>query len=116
MFVNSFEVTMVKCTRFLILILALVCGFKSFVFAQPYSTVNLYGKKPAQYSERVLISEKSGETGFSGAKHFFQNMFTHFNYEFNINQKVNDIIDRAKLLHKDDYTQLLPFYNYSFSR
>ena len=114
MFVDSIEVTMIKCARFLLLILTLICAMTHSIIAQPYSTVNLYGKKPAQYSERVLLSEKSGETGFSKSKHFFQNMFTHFNYEFNIEQKVNDIIDRAKLLHKDDYTQLLSFYNYSF--
>jgi len=114
MFVNSLEVTMIKLARFLVFMLALPCAINTFVVAQPYSTVNLFGKKPAQYSERMLISEKSGETGYSKPKHFFQNMFTHFNYEFNINQKVNEIIDRAKLLHKDDYTQLLSFYNYSF--
>ena len=114
MFVNSLEVTMIKLARFLVFMLALLCAINTFVVAQPYSTVNLFGKKPAQYSERMLISEKSGETGFSKPKHFFQNMFTHFNYEFNINQKVNEIIDRAKLLHKDVYTHLLSFYNYSF--
>ncbi len=114
MFVDSLEVTMIKCARFLLWIVALFCATNAVVNAQPFSTVNLNGKKPSQYSERVLISEKSGETGFSKSKHFFQNMFTHFNYEFNIEQKVNEIIERAKLLHKDDYTQLLPFYNYSF--
>ena len=105
---------MVKCVRFVVLILALFCAKWSIVNAQPYSTVDLYGKKPAQYINRTLISEKSGETGFSSGKHFFQNMFTHFNYEFNINNKVNEIIERAKLLNKDDYTQLLSFYNYNF--
>ncbi len=114
MFVNSLEVTMIKFVRFLVFMLVLLSAMNTIIVAQPYSTVNLYGKKPAQYSERMLISEKSGETGFSNSKHFFQNMFTHFNYEFNINQKVNEIIDRAKLLHKDDYSQLLSFYNYSF--
>ena len=114
MFVDSLEVTMIKYARFLVLIFAFVLAKESIITAQPYSTVNLDGKKPKQYETRVLTSEQSSETGFSGSKHFFQNMFTHFNYEFNINTKINEIIDRAKLLHKDDYTQLLSFYNYSF--
>jgi outer membrane protein assembly factor BamD (BamD/ComL family) len=114
MFVGSIEVTMIKCVRFIVLITALFCAKWSIINAQPYSTVDLYGKKPKQYENRTLTSESSGETGFSGGKHFFQNMFTHFNYEFNINTKVNEIIDRAKLLNKDDYTKLLTFYNYSF--
>lgn len=114
MFVDSLEVTMIKYVRFFVLIFAFIVAKESIITAQPYSTVNLDGKKPKQYENRVLISEKSSETGFSGSKHFFQNMFTHFNYEFNINTKINEIIERAKLLHKDDYTQLLPFYNYSF--
>ena len=114
MFVDSTEVTMIKCVRFFVLTLACLCAEMAMVAAQPYSTVDLYGKKPPQYINRALVSEKSGETGFSGAKHFFQNMFTHYNYFFNANNKLNDIIDRAKDLNKDDYTQLLPFYNYSF--
>ncbi len=115
MFVDSIEVTMIKCVRFFVLILVCLFAMTALIHAQPYSTVDLYGKKPPQYVNRTLVSEKSGETGFSSAKHFFQNMFTHYNYFFNANNKLNEIIERAKELHKDDYTQLLPFYNFSYS-
>lgn len=40
-------------------------------------------------------------------------MITHYNYYYNANRKINEIVERAKLAHKDDYTELLPFYNFS---
>ena len=104
---------MIKCTRFIVLSIFFLFIQATISFAQPGSSIDLEGQKPSRYSERRLISEKSGESGFTDFKHFFQNLFTHYNYYFNANNKVNEIIDRAKDLNKDDYTQLLSFYNYS---
>ncbi len=104
---------MIKCTRFIVLSLTFLLSQATISYAQPASSIDLTGQKPARYSERRLLSEQSGETGYSGVRGFFQNMFTHYNYYFNANNKVNEIIDRAKELNKDDYTQLLTFYNYS---
>jgi tetratricopeptide (TPR) repeat protein len=70
-------------------------------------------KKPRQYEDRVLKSEKSDQKKFNLPRRFIQNTVTHYNYFFNANNKLNDIIDRAKTAHKDDYSELLPFYNYS---
>ncbi len=86
-----------------------LCGIK----AQPYATVDLDGKKPEKYENRRLRSEKTGEKALTAPKRFFQNTFTHYNYYFNANNKVNEVVERAKLSYKDDYTQLLPFYNYN---
>ncbi|MFC4232728.1 tetratricopeptide repeat protein [Parasediminibacterium paludis] len=81
--------------------------------AQPYATIDLDKDKPKQYENRQLRSEKTGEKKLTANKRLFQNAFTHYNYYFNANNKLNDIITRSKLAFKDDYTKLLPFYNYS---
>src|SRR5687768_15197914 len=70
-------------------------------------------KKPEQYEKRELRAEKSSSKKFNVPRRFFQNNFTHYNYFFNANNKINEVIARAKEAHEDDYTQLLPFYNYS---
>ncbi len=62
---------------------------------------------------RVLRSEKSDQGKFSLPKRFFQNNFTHYNYFFNANTKLNEIISAAKQQHRDDYSELLSFYNFS---
>jgi outer membrane protein assembly factor BamD (BamD/ComL family) len=71
--------------------------------------------KPKQYDERELRSEKSEQKKFSLPKRFFQNTSTHYNYFFNAKNKLNEIIERAKQQHFDDYTQLLSFYNYDLN-
>lgn len=83
------------------------------LIAQPYATINLDKDKPKKYENRKLRSEKTGDKKLTANKRLFQNAFTHYNYYFNANNKVNDIIARSKLAFKDDYTKLLPFYNYS---
>lgn len=83
------------------------------VFSQPNTTIDLDKIKPKQYEERKLNSEKTGEKKFGVTRKFFQNTVTHYNYYFNANTKLNDIITAAKMATKDDYTQLLSFYNYS---
>ena len=69
--------------------------------------------KPKPYEERVLRAEKSQDKPLKGPGKFFQNLTTHYNYYFNATTKLNEVIDHAKLSFKDDYTLLLPFYNYS---
>jgi hypothetical protein len=69
--------------------------------------------KPAKYENRTLASEKSTEGKFKAVRHEFQNTITHYNFFFNANNKLNEVIARAKALNRDDYTKLLPFYNYS---
>ena len=70
-------------------------------------------KKPKEYEERVLKSERSEEKKFTLPRRFVQNTFTHYNYFFNANNKLNEVLERAKAAHKDDYSELLSFYNYS---
>jgi outer membrane protein assembly factor BamD (BamD/ComL family)/predicted negative regulator of RcsB-dependent stress response len=70
-------------------------------------------KKPKEYDDRVLRSEKSDEKKFTLPRRFIQNTVTHYNYFFNANNKLNEVIERAKSSFIDDYSKLLPFYNYS---
>jgi len=70
-------------------------------------------QKPKKYENRTLASEKSDKGKFNPVKRAFQNTGTHYNYYFNGNNKINDIISRAKLSFREDYTELLPFYNYT---
>lgn len=72
-------------------------------------------KKPAKFENRTLASEKSGENPkkIKKVRRFIQNTVTHYNYYFNANEKLNMVLMRAKVQQKDDYTTLLPFYNYT---
>jgi outer membrane protein assembly factor BamD (BamD/ComL family) len=70
-------------------------------------------KKPNQFDDRVLGSEKSETKKFTLPRRFTQNTFTHYNYFFNANNKLNQVLEEAKTKHVDDYNELLSFYNYS---
>ncbi|QGW27871.1 hypothetical protein [Phnomibacter ginsenosidimutans] len=70
-------------------------------------------KKPKQFEERKLGSEKMADKKFTPIRRFFQNTYTHYNYYFNANEKLIKIIDQAIETQKDDYTELLSFFPYS---
>ncbi|MEJ7766493.1 MAG: hypothetical protein WKF89_01690 [Chitinophagaceae bacterium] len=93
-----------------IITLAFFC-IHSDITGQP--SLNFDLKKPPKYESKLLGSEKTGNKKFTVPRHFFQNTFTHYNYYFNANNRLNEIVARAKAVNRDDYTQLLPFYNYS---
>lgn len=69
--------------------------------------------KPEPYDNRTLKAEKTESKALKPSKKFFQNLSTHYNYFFNANNKLNEVIDGAKQGYKDDYTELLSFYNYT---
>lgn len=81
------------------------------VWAQYGVTLDI--KKPPEYDNRVLRSEKSDKKKFPVTSRFVQNTTTHYNYFFNANNKLKEILEKAKAVHVDDYSQLIPFYNYS---
>lgn len=70
-------------------------------------------KKPEPYENRLLKAERAGKKKFTKYRRFWQNTYTHYNYFFNANNKLNQVIEKAKAAHTDDYSTLLPFYNYS---
>src|ERR1700681_3015859 len=70
-------------------------------------------KKPEKFENRQLGYEKTATTKFGIPRHFLQNSVTHYNYYFNANKKLNEVVARAKAQNRDDFTKLLPFYNYN---
>ncbi len=82
---------------------------------QPTWTIDPFGreKKPEQYEEKKLGSEKTADKKFTTVRRIVQNNITHYNFYFNANNKLNAVLERAKLAHKEDYSKLLSFYPYS---
>jgi tetratricopeptide (TPR) repeat protein len=74
---------------------------------------NIDIEKPEEYEDRVLRSERSDQKKFNVPRRFIQNTVTHYNYYFNANNKLNEVLGRAKASFTDDFSKLLPFYNYS---
>ncbi len=83
--------------------------------AQPAWTFDLFGKekKPEKYEEKLLASEKTATKKFGAVRRFMQNTTSHYNFFFNANNKLNGVIERARISNKDDYSSLLSFYSYS---
>lgn len=91
--------------------LFMVMGACPDVFAQPKLDFTI--KKPPQFQERQLGSEKSASKNFHIVRRFWQNTYTHYNYYFNANNLVKEIINQAKLSAPDDFTELLNYYPWS---
>ena len=76
-------------------------------------TFDLEKDKPQKFKTKTLKSEKTGQKKFTVPRKFIQNTVSHYNYFFNANNKISEVIERARMANKDDYTKLLPFYGYS---
>ncbi len=82
------------------------------IWAQPGTSIDLK-EKPKRYEKRKLRAEKTQDKKFGFLTHRLQNLYSHYNFYFNANNKLNDVVLRAKSGFRDDYTKLLPFYNYT---
>ena len=93
----------------------LVFGIFAFqsIFAQVNITFDL--KKPKIYEDRKLPSELTPDKKIGPIKRIKENIFSHYNFYFNSNQKIEKIVTAAKQSHKDTFNTLLPFYNYSLN-
>lgn len=96
--------------RFAVTVIITLMSF-SIGHAQPGAEIEV--KKPKKYENRKLGAEKTGEKKFTIPRKLYQNTVTHYNYYFNANNRLNEVVAAAKTAFKDDYSQLLPFYNYS---
>ena len=81
------------------------------LFAQPGARVDL--PKPEKFQNRVLKSEKTPEGRIPLVKKLQQNIVTKYNFHFNAENELNDAILSVRQAHKDDYSQLLSFYDYT---
>ena len=93
------------------LILTLLGLFTLPVFGQLGFDIKI--KKPKEYEDRVLRSEKSDGKKLSLPGRFIQNTTTHYNYAFNAKNRLNLVLQKAKENYKEDYSKLLSFYNFS---
>lgn len=93
---------------FAIVLLLILCQSSN---AQPGHSIEIKKEKP--FEERKLKAEKTGEGKIKAPKRIMQNLTTRFNYYFNANNKFNEVLEKAKAQHKDDFSQLLTFYNYT---
>ncbi len=89
-------------------------GIVSSLYAQPKLDFEL--KKPKQYEERQLGSEKNADKNFTLVRRFFQNTYTHYNYYFNANTLINEIIANATQSNTEDFTDLLTYYPWSLDQ
>lgn len=64
--------------------------------------------KPLPY-ERLLDKK------YTLGRRAYQNTVSQFNYLFHAAISLDEIIQKARDLHEDDYTELLPFYDYDLS-
>lgn len=95
-----------------LLLAILIC---STLYHTSYSQIGaeIEVEKPKKYENRKLRAEKTGEKKLSAPKRLYQNTVTHYNYYFNANLRLNELVNTASQGAKDDYTKLLPFYNYT---
>lgn len=82
---------------------------------QPLLSFDLKGKSK-KYEDKKLRSEKTGDKKWTILRRFTQNGVTKFNWNFNASTRLEAALERAKISFRDDYTHLLPFYNYSFDQ
>ncbi|HVZ25933.1 MAG TPA: hypothetical protein VG842_07765, partial [Sediminibacterium sp.] len=94
----------------------LFCLLAIFTKTQAQPGLSLELAKPKNYESRTLPSEKSSSTKFHAPKRFYHDLVSRFNYYFNANNRLNEIIDRARQAHHDDFTHLLSFYDYTLDQ
>jgi outer membrane protein assembly factor BamD (BamD/ComL family) len=87
------------------------------VMAQPpLNEVIVVAQKPEEFEKKVFKSEKTGKKKFTIPRRFIQNTGSHYNYWFNANEKIKNILENAKENFKDNYDELLPFYGYDLEQ
>lgn len=109
---------MTEITRKYILLCSLLAFFSAFcalhATAQQYSTLTVpYKDKPEKYQDKEFKAEKSGDGKLKGWKSFTQGLYTHYNYLFNANLRLDELLRNSSMAENEDYTQLLPFYSYA---
>jgi tetratricopeptide (TPR) repeat protein len=87
--------------------------FNATVSAQRITQIPL--KKPANLKDKILRSEKTEDVSLTLPRRLYHGMVSHYNYFYNAQTKLDGVIQKAQLAQQDDFTKLLPFYNYSIS-
>jgi len=96
-------------------IMTMSCFF-SFQNASGQRNITFDLKKPKLYENRKLPSENTPEGKISSVKKLKQNIVTHYNFYFNANNKISEVLTSAKKSFKDTFSNLIPVYNYSLDQ
>ena len=73
-------------------------------------------KKPKAYENRKLKSELTPDKKINPVKKMKENVVAHYNFYFNANNKLQEVLATAKRSHKDSFNRQLSFYNYSLDQ
>jgi hypothetical protein len=65
--------------------------------------------------DKQLPYERLLNKKYTLGRRAYQNTVSQFNFLFNADISLNEIIQKARDQHEDDYTELLPFYDYDLS-
>ena len=95
-----------------VLLMVLLGSSIRLLYAQQGTTIDLKDVKPAEFAKKLLRSEKTDYGLLNKFQQFMQNTFTRFNYLYNANQRLKEILDQATSDYKEDYTQLLSYFPY----
>lgn len=95
-------------------ILLLILGGCFDSFAQLNLTYDL--KKPKAFENRKLKSELTPDKKINPVKKMKENVVAHYNFYFNANNKLQDVITSAKKAFKDSFSRQLAFYNYTLDQ
>ena len=69
---------------------------------------------PAE-EERPLPYERLLKTKYTLGRRAYQNTVSQFNYLFNAEEELKEIIQKARSLYQEDYSTLLSFYDYDLA-
>jgi hypothetical protein len=78
-------------------------------------TNDLIDKTGIYEIEKPLPYERLLDKKYTLGRRAYQNTVSQFNYLFNAEISLNEIIQKARAFHEDDYAELLPFYDYDLS-
>ncbi len=76
---------------------------------------NLLEKTGINEIDKPLPYERLLNKKYTLGRRAYQNTVSQFNYLFNAELSLDEIIQKARDLHEDDYTELISFYDYDLS-
>lgn len=76
---------------------------------------NSIAKNLPKEIEKPLPYERLLNTKYTLARRAYQNTTSQFNYYFNAEEELNEMILNARIQNQDDYTELLTFYDYDLN-
>ena len=78
-------------------------------------TNDLIDKTGVNEIDKPLPYERLLDKKYTLGRRAYQNTVSQFNYLFHAEISFNEIIQKARAQNEDDYTELLPFYDYDLS-